>query len=149
MILDQLIKDSSESTSPLECLDKFMSSINLSKDQLILQNTDHLKQSIVTINFIISNVQKEYSGRDIRGELLKLNNIEISYLIRFLIQRKSFILDRYKKVAKKEIYNNIRHSINNLVESVEKEMLKEYINKLEYIDLNAQTILGQIQAMSH
>jgi hypothetical protein len=149
MILDRLIKDSSESTSPLECLDSFMESINLSKDQLILQNTDQLKQSIVTINFIISNVQKEYSGRDIRGELLKLNNIEISYLIRFLIQRKSFILDRYKKVAKKEIYNNIRHSINNLVESVEKEMLKEYINKLEYIDLNAQTILGQIQAMSH
>lgn len=141
---DLQTNDHSSGKSSVELIESILSSHNLAKDQIIYQDISQLKQSLITLNSLISSLKNE--SPNLNGQSYNLlNNCDISYILLSFIQIKIFIIDRYKKLLKKSYFDKIKFCIGNLDNSNTKNELKVLLNKLQYIDNNGQNISGQLQ----
>ena len=144
MFNDLQTTDHSSEKFSVELIESILSSHNLSKDQIISQDISQLRQSLITLNSLISSLKNDSSNL-IRKSYNQLNSFDNSYFLLSFIQRKSLIINRYKKLLKKSYFNKIKDCVGNLDDSNTKEELKVLLNKLEYIENNGQNISGQLQ----
>jgi hypothetical protein len=128
----------------VELIEGILSTHNLAKDQIISQDISQLRQSLITLNSLISSLKYDSSNLNQQSDNL-LNNFDKGYFLLSFIQRKSLIINRYKKLLKKSYFNKIKDCVGNLDDSNTKEELKVLLNKLEYIENNGQNISGQLQ----
>jgi hypothetical protein len=144
MIRDQLGQEPSSKKVALELLESIFYDHNLAKTQILSQSIPQLRQSIVTINSFIADLNSDFSYINSQSDNL-FKDFDNSYILLSLIQRKTIIINRYKKVMKKEIIKKIKFSIETLDDGIAKDKLKLLINKLEYIENNSHNITGQLQ----
>jgi hypothetical protein len=117
---------------------------HLDKKAIMDQNPTLLKQSLITINSLIADVKTGFSGSDNEGKRLSEDRDSSLFLLS-LIQRKGLIIERYKKIAKKQIIDNMKSCIAKLNDSNEKKRLNLLMSKLEFIENNNISITGQLQ----
>jgi hypothetical protein len=144
MLNDLQTNDQLSNEFSIDLLENFLTSHKLGKNQIFSQNISQLKQSLITLNSLIADLKSDSSYLNIDPYNLH-NNFDSSYILLIFIQRKSLIMNRYKKLLKKYFFNKIRFCIEKLDDSTAKEQLKVLFNKLEYIENNSQNISGQLQ----
>lgn len=141
---DQQTNDHSSEKYSVELIESILCSHNLAKDQIISQDISQLRQSLITLNSLISSLKNDSSN--LSGKCYnQLNSFDNGYFLLSFIQRKSLIINRYKKLLKKSYFNKIKICIGNLDDSNTKEELKVLLNKLEYIENNGQSVSGHLQ----
>jgi hypothetical protein len=144
MLSDLMTNSHSPRDFSIDLIENILTSHNLGKNQIISQNISQLKQSLITLNSLISDLKSEPSHLNSHPCNL-LNSLDNDYILLSFIQRKSLIMVRYKKLLKKYFFEKIKFCIEILDESSTKEQLKVLLNKLEYIENNSQNISGQLQ----
>jgi len=144
MTNDQQTNLHSSEKYSVELIESILSSHNLAKDKIISQDISQLRQSLITLNSLISSLKNDSSN--LSGKSYnQLNSFDNGYFLLSFIQRKSLIINRYKKLLKKSYFNKIKICIGNLDDSNTKEELKVLLNKLEYIENNGQSVSGHLQ----
>jgi len=141
---DLQTNDHSSEKYSVELIESILSSHNLAKDKIISQDISQLRQSLITLNSLISSLKNDSSNL-IGKSYNQLNSFDNGYFLLSFIQRKSLIINRYKKLLKKSYFNKIKICIGNLDDSNTKEELKVLLNKLEYIENNGQSVSGHLQ----
>jgi hypothetical protein len=125
-------------------IENILSSHNLGKNQIYSQSIPQLKQSLITLNSLIADL-KSYPSHLNSQTYTLIDDFGSDYILLFFIQRKSLIINRYKKILKKHFFDKIKICIGNLDDSNTRDQLKVLLNKLEYIDNNSQNISGHLQ----
>jgi hypothetical protein len=127
-----------------KALEQFFQNHHLDKQTIMEQDPRQLKQSLITINSLIADLKTGFSHSDNQEKRL-CGDGDSSFFLLSLIQRKGLIIERYKKIAKKIIIDNMKACIAKLNDSDEKERLKLLLSKFEFIENNSMAITGQLQ----
>ena len=139
-------KDLSDKKSSPEYWEKRLTQLNLGKDQILIQGLRQLRQSIISINSLLTKINNDFLSQRQKEDIYNLD-FDINAILLILIQRKSFIVDRYKTVLKRDIINRMKQIIGQLPDDTAKQELDKFITQLEYIECNKSNLIGKLQSL--
>jgi len=137
----------SEKKGSPEYWEKHLALMNLGKKQILNQDLNQLKQSIISINSLLAKTNNEFSLQRKNEDIHHLD-FDINAALLILIQRKTFIVDRYQVILKRNIIHRMKHVMERLADGETKKELDRLMTQLEYIECHRSNFKGKLQSLT-